>query len=77
MLLVGEKFAEIVKTGETIEDGLKTGKITRFAASPGSSSLLMKKREDVSNVFSEGRKTHKRPHSTKIQEKSHLETLPR
>ncbi|KAK4731556.1 hypothetical protein R3W88_024544 [Solanum pinnatisectum] len=36
MLLVGEKFAEIVKVGETIEDGLKIGKIARVAASPKS-----------------------------------------
>ena len=40
MLLVGAKFAEIVKVGETIKDGLRTGKIARVAASPGSSGLL-------------------------------------
>ncbi|KAK4726780.1 hypothetical protein R3W88_031697 [Solanum pinnatisectum] len=57
MLLVGAKFAEIVKVGETIEDGLKTGKIARVAASPGSSGLLKKKREDVSAVSFEGKKT--------------------
>ncbi|XP_049345800.1 uncharacterized protein LOC125810336 [Solanum verrucosum] len=38
MLLVGAKFAEIVKVGETIEDGLRTGKIARVAALPGSSA---------------------------------------
>ena len=27
ILLIGVKFAEIVKVGETIEDGLKSGKI--------------------------------------------------
>ncbi|XP_015060443.1 uncharacterized protein LOC107006392 [Solanum pennellii] len=48
MLLVGAKFAEIVTIGETIEDGLKSGKIARVAASPGSSGLLRKKREEVS-----------------------------
>ena len=37
MLLVEAKFAEIVKGCETIEDGLKIGKIARVAASPGSS----------------------------------------
>ena len=37
LLLVVAKYAEIVKVGETIKDGLKTGKITRVAASPGSS----------------------------------------
>ncbi|KAK4718414.1 hypothetical protein R3W88_016752 [Solanum pinnatisectum] len=46
----------IVKVGETIEDGLRTGKIARVAASPGSSGLLKKKREDVSSIFYEGKK---------------------
>uniref|UniRef100_M1DZ61 Gag-pro n=1 Tax=Solanum tuberosum TaxID=4113 RepID=M1DZ61_SOLTU len=50
MLFVGEKFAEIVKVGETIEDGLNTRKIVRVAASPESSGLLKKKREDVSSI---------------------------
>ena len=44
ILLVGEKLAEIVKVGETIKDGLKTEKIIRAAASPGSSGLLKKKK---------------------------------
>ena len=35
MLLIGEKFAEVVKICETIEDGLKTGKIACVAASLG------------------------------------------
>ncbi|XP_069154398.1 uncharacterized protein [Solanum lycopersicum] len=39
ILLIGAKFAEIVKVGETIEDGLKSGKIARVSASPGSSGL--------------------------------------
>ncbi|KAK4728995.1 hypothetical protein R3W88_021983 [Solanum pinnatisectum] len=56
MLLVGAKFAEIVKVGETIEDGLRTRKIARVAASPGSSGLLKKKREDVSSISYEGKK---------------------
>ncbi|KAK4724983.1 hypothetical protein R3W88_027762 [Solanum pinnatisectum] len=57
MLLVGAKFAEIVKVGETIEDGLRTGKIARVAASPGSSGLLKKRREDVSSISLEEKKT--------------------
>ncbi|KAK4730873.1 hypothetical protein R3W88_023861 [Solanum pinnatisectum] len=57
MLLVGAKFAEIVKVGETIEDGLRTGKIAHVAALPGSSGLLKKKREDVSSISFEGKKT--------------------
>ena len=44
MLLVEEKFAEIVKVGETMKDGLKTGKIAHVAASPGSSGLLKKEK---------------------------------
>lgn len=34
MLLVGAEFAEIVKIGETIDDGLKTGDIACVATSP-------------------------------------------
>ena len=63
MLLVGVKFAEIVKVGDTIEDGLKTKKIACVAASSGSSSLLKKKREDVCVVSYEGRKTPRRSSS--------------
>ena len=44
MLLVGAKFAEIVKVGKTIKDGLKSGKIARVSASPASSGLMRKKR---------------------------------
>ena len=40
MLLDGAKFVEIVKISESIEDGLKSGKIVCVAASPGSSGLL-------------------------------------
>ena len=40
MLFIGAKFVEIVKIADTIEDGLKSGKIARVAASPGSSGLL-------------------------------------
>ncbi|KAK4722244.1 hypothetical protein R3W88_012477 [Solanum pinnatisectum] len=43
MLLVGAKFVEIVK-------------IARVAASPGSSGLLKKKREDVSSISYEWKK---------------------
>ncbi|XP_015161179.1 LAS seventeen-binding protein 1-like [Solanum tuberosum] len=63
MLLVGAKFPEIVKVSETIEDGLRTGKIARVAASPGSSGLLKKKREDVTSISYEGKKTPRRSSS--------------
>ena len=47
ILLIGAKFAEIVKVGETIEYGLKLGKMARVSASPGSSGLVRKKRDEV------------------------------
>ncbi|XP_055814653.1 uncharacterized protein LOC129884368 [Solanum dulcamara] len=50
LLLVGAKFAEVVKIGETIEDGLKTGRITHVAIQTGPSDLFKKKREDVSFI---------------------------
>ena len=46
MLLVGGKFFEIVNVCETLEDGLKIGKIADFAASPGLLGLLKKKRRN-------------------------------
>ena len=59
LLLVRAKFAEIVKVGETIKDGLKTGKIARVAVSPESSCMLKKKREEIAAVSYRGRKTQK------------------
>ena len=56
ILLIGVKFAEIVKVGETIEDDLKSGKIARVSASPGSSGLMRKKREEVAVISYGGRK---------------------
>ncbi|XP_055814638.1 uncharacterized protein LOC129884346 [Solanum dulcamara] len=50
LLLVGAKFAEVVKIKETIEDGLKTGRITCVAIQAGSSGLFKKKKEDVSFI---------------------------
>ncbi|KAK4738129.1 hypothetical protein R3W88_001826 [Solanum pinnatisectum] len=66
MLLVGAKFAEIVKVGETIEAGLRTGKIACVAESLRFSSLLKKKREDVSSISFEGKKTQENPYHTKV-----------
>ena len=56
ILLISAKFTEIVKVGETIEDGLKSGKIARVSASPGSSGLVRKKREEVNAISHGGRK---------------------
>ena len=63
IFLIGVKFFEIVKVGETIEDGLKTGKIARVVSSPESSGLLKKKREDLSLVSYEERTTSRKPSS--------------
>ena len=80
MLLVGAKFAEIVKVGETIEDGLKSGKIARVSASPGSSGLIRKRREEVAAVSYGGRKTPRNPsHSqdrSRPSPKSHRSYYP-
>jgi len=57
MLHIGAKFSEIVKIGETIEDGSESGKIAHVDASPGSSGLLKKKREEITVVSYGGRKT--------------------
>ncbi|XP_015078417.1 uncharacterized protein LOC107022266 [Solanum pennellii] len=68
ILLIGAKFAEIVKVGETIEDGLKSGKIARVSASPGSSGLMRKRREEVAAVSYGGRKTPR--NSSRPQDRS-------
>ncbi|XP_069148216.1 uncharacterized protein [Solanum lycopersicum] len=47
ILLIGAKFAEIVKDSETIADGVKSGKIARVSASSGSSGMMRKNREEV------------------------------
>lgn len=62
MLLVWEKFVELSKVGDTIEDGLKIGKIARVAALPRSLGLL-KKGEDVFVVSYDGKKTPRRSSS--------------
>lgn len=66
MLIVGEKIIDIVKVGETIDDGLKIGNIVRVTASPESSGLLKNKKEDVFDVSYEGRKKPRRPYPTKV-----------
>ncbi|XP_015064577.1 uncharacterized protein LOC107009747 [Solanum pennellii] len=48
-----------VKVGETIEDRLKTVKITRVAASPGSSGTLKKKGEKIAAISCGGKITHR------------------
>ena len=57
VLLVGEKFAEIVKICKTIEDWLKIGKIAHVATSLGSSGSLKMKREKIDVVSYGGKKT--------------------
>ncbi|KAK4718931.1 hypothetical protein R3W88_017269 [Solanum pinnatisectum] len=60
ILLIGAKFAEIVKVGEAIEEGIKTGKISRFATLTESSGLLKKKGEDVSSISYDGKRHFKK-----------------
>lgn len=50
MLLIGAKFAKIVKVDETIEDGLRTGNIACVASQVGFLGLLRKEKEDVSFI---------------------------
>ncbi|XP_049375435.1 uncharacterized protein LOC125840510 [Solanum verrucosum] len=50
LLILGGKFSEIVKVGETIEDDLKTRKIIRMTPQDESSGPLRRKREDVSSI---------------------------
>ncbi|KAL3354166.1 hypothetical protein AABB24_018692 [Solanum stoloniferum] len=73
MLLIGAKFAEIVKIGEIIEDGLKTGKIARVATRTESLRLLKKKREDVTSIsyVSMKKDTSKNLHFTMVILKLH------
>ena len=63
ILLIGAMFAEIVKVGETIEDGLRIRNIAYVPASPGSSGLFKKKREDVFAISYEGKKAPRRSSS--------------
>lgn len=55
MLIIGAKFAEIVKVSETIEDGLRTEKISHVVAAFGSLGLL-EKREKMCLFYYEGKK---------------------
>lgn len=50
MLLVGAKFADIVKIGENIEDRLKMGKITCISNSVRMFGMLKRKNEVVSAI---------------------------
>ena len=68
ILLVGAKFVEIVKVGETTEYGLKSGKIACVSVSPRSSGLIRKRREKVVIVSYGGRKTLR--NSSRSQDRS-------
>ena len=80
ILLIGAKFTEIVKVGETIEYGLKLGKMARVSASPGSSGLVRKKRDEIAAISYGGRKVPRnssRPQdSPKPPPKSHQAYRP-
>ena len=53
LLILGGKFSEIVKVGETIDDGLKTGEIIWMTIQDESLGPLRRKREDFSSILFE------------------------
>ncbi|MCE0480839.1 hypothetical protein HAX54_037991 [Datura stramonium] len=48
--MMGQKFGELVKISEAIEDGLKTRKVVSRVVQAGSAGFSRKKKEDVSIV---------------------------
>ncbi|XP_059281350.1 uncharacterized protein LOC132035048 [Lycium ferocissimum] len=51
--MAGRPFSELVKMGEAIEDGLKTGRIISMTGKPvgsGSTGFARKKKEDVASI---------------------------
>ncbi|XP_055803394.1 uncharacterized protein LOC129872427 [Solanum dulcamara] len=75
MSMMGQKFAELVKMGDFIEEGIKSGKIQSMAAlqaaskaiQSGSMGGIKKKREDVSVVnYQHGGQSHQYPNNPQI-----------
>ncbi|XP_055800430.1 uncharacterized protein LOC129869872 [Solanum dulcamara] len=75
MSMMGQKFAELVKMGDFIEEGIKSGKIQSMAAlqaaskaiQSGSIGGIKKKREDVSVVnYQHGGQSHQYPNNPQI-----------
>ena len=60
------KMTEIVNIGETIEDGLKTGKIVCVAALPRSSGLLNRREKTFWLSLLRGERPLEDHHSTKV-----------
>ncbi|MCD7447825.1 hypothetical protein HAX54_035303 [Datura stramonium] len=50
LTMIGQKFSELVKIGEAIEDGLKTGKIVSKVTQANTTGFVRKKKEDVSSI---------------------------
>ncbi|XP_055800977.1 uncharacterized protein LOC129870276 [Solanum dulcamara] len=72
MLMMGQKFAELVKMGDFIEEGIKSGKIQSMAAlqaaskdiQSGSIGGIKKKKEDVSVInYQHGGQSHQYPNN--------------
>ncbi|KAK4726978.1 hypothetical protein R3W88_031895 [Solanum pinnatisectum] len=76
LLILGGKFSEIVKIGEAIEDGLKTGKIIRTTPHVESPRPLTRKREDVSSISFELSQKSKRHAGHYVQNLLPSKTYP-
>ncbi|KAK4722115.1 hypothetical protein R3W88_012348 [Solanum pinnatisectum] len=76
LFILGGKFNEIVKIGEAIEDGLKTGKIIRITPQDESSGPLRRKREDVSSISFESSQKAKRRASLNVRKPLPSRTYP-
>ncbi|MCD9559849.1 hypothetical protein HAX54_018173, partial [Datura stramonium] len=50
LTMIGQKFSELLKIGEAIEDGLKTGKIGSKVTQANTTGFVRKKKEDVSSL---------------------------
>ena len=66
LLILGGKFSEIVNIGESIEDGLRIGKIIEMTPPDESPGPLRRKKEDVSSVSFESSHKSKRHASLKV-----------
>jgi len=76
LLILGGKFSEIVKVGEAIEDGLKTGKIIRMTPQDEFSGPLRRKREDVSSISFESSQKSKRHAGLNVRKSLPSKTYP-
>jgi len=74
--ILGGKFSEIVKIGEAIEDGLRTGKIIRMTLRDESLRPFRRKKEDVSSVSFEPSHKSKRHVGLNVRKSLPSKTYP-